>query len=63
MAEIGFKYTENIEESREIQECRLNVPDDMNIQEFKQACGRLALAIGYSPTTVKKGFGDYEDLD
>lgn len=65
MAEITFKYTtpEYLEEIREINEIKLAVPDDMNIQEFKQVCARLALAIGYQPITVKKGFGTYEDTD
>jgi hypothetical protein len=66
MAEITFKYTtqEYLEDAREIQAVTLIVPDDMSIDEFKQVCARLALAIGYQPITVKKGFGDdYEDTD
>ena len=65
MAEITFKYTtqEYLQDLREVSEVTLSLPDGMTIQEYKQACARLALAIGYQPNTVKKGFGDYENTD
>jgi hypothetical protein len=63
MANLTFKYTESLEESREVKGIELLVPDDMDIAEFKQVCARLALSIGYQPSTVTKAFGDYEDVD
>ena len=60
MGKLIFRYTENdmIDNNREASEIELTVPDDMNIQEYKVMCVRLASAMGYSEKTIQKGFGD-----
>jgi hypothetical protein len=60
MGKLIFRYTEDdmIDNNREASEIELTVPDDMNIQEYKVMCVRLASAIGYSEKTIQKGFGD-----
>ena len=50
MAELIFRYTEDDNQkelNREANEVKLSVPDDMNINEFKVVCVRLAQALGY----------------
>ena len=67
MAKLIFTYTDKdyIEHNREVSKIELDVPDDMDIHEFKVICVRLASAIGYGDTTIKKSFGDlvYGDED
>lgn len=60
MGKLIFRYTEDdmIDNNREASEIELTVPDDMNIQEYKVMCVRLASAMGYSEKTIQKGFGD-----
>jgi len=60
MAELTFKYTDEVtdEEIREVGEVTLGVPNDMTIQEYKIVCMRMASTLGYSSSTIKKGFGD-----
>ena len=67
MAKLIFTYTESdfIEHNREATKIEFDVPDDMDIHEYKVMCIRLASAIGYTDTTIKKSFGDlvYGDDD
>lgn len=67
MAKLIFTYTDKdyIEHNREASKIELDVPCDMDINEFKVVCVRLASAIGYGDTTIKKSFGDlvYGDED
>ena len=59
MAKLIFKYTDDLlEDCREASEIELTVPDDMDINEFKVMCVRLASAIGYQDKTIKNSFGD-----
>ena len=60
MGKLIFRYTEEdfVDNNREASEIELTVPDDMDINEFKVMCVRLASAIGYTETSVKAGFGD-----
>mgnify|MGYP003657020346 FL=1 len=60
MGKLIFRYTEEdfVDNNREASEIELTVPDDMDINEFKVMCVRLASAIGYTETSIKKGFGD-----
>jgi len=44
--------------NREASSISLDVPDDMNIFEFKTMCVRLAAASGYTDTSIKKAFGE-----
>ena len=58
------KLTYNIEETenREASEISFNFPDDVNINEFKIICVRLAHAMGYHYKSIDRCFGnlDYE---
>jgi hypothetical protein len=60
MGKLIFRYTEDelVEEMREAKEIELTVPDDMDINEFKVMCVRLASAMGYQEKSIQKGFGD-----
>lgn len=60
MGKLIFTYTDNdvIENNREASKIELDVPDDMNIQEFKVVCIRLAASMGYTEKTISNGFGD-----
>jgi hypothetical protein len=60
MGKLIFTYTDKdfIEHNREASRIELDVPDDMDIQEYKVMCIRMASAIGYTNTTIKKSFGD-----
>ena len=60
MGKLIFRYTEDdmIDNNREASEIELTVPDDMNIQEYKVMCVRLASAMGYTEKTIQSGFGD-----
>ena len=52
-------------DSREANVIKFEIPDDMNIHEFKIVCARLAAALGYSDRIITKSFGnlDYETED
>jgi|TARA_B110000483_G_C18118801_1_gene512728 hypothetical protein len=67
MGKLIFTYTDKdfIENNREVSKIEFDVPDDMNIHEYKVICVRLASAIGYGDKTIKKSFGDliYGDDD
>jgi divalent metal cation (Fe/Co/Zn/Cd) transporter len=58
MAKLTFKYTTNdyTENNREINKVSIEVPDDMNIYEFKEICERLALTIGYQKASIRNAF-------
>jgi hypothetical protein len=57
-----LSYTNESSENREARKINLDVPDDMNIFEYKIMCVRLASAMGYTDVSIKKAFGstDYE---
>jgi len=60
MAKLIFTYTDKefLEAQREASKIELDVPEDMDIHEFKVMCVRLASAIGYHENSIKKSFGD-----
>jgi len=59
MAKLIFKYDDIDEiENREASEIQFVVPNDMDINEYKVMCVRLAYAIGYQDTTIKTSFGE-----
>ena len=60
MGKLIFTYTDKdfIEHNREINKIELDVPDDMDINEFKVVCVRLASALGYHENSINKSFGD-----
>lgn len=57
-----LSYINESSDNREARKINLDVPDDMNIFEFKIMCVRLASAMGYTDVSIKKAFGstDYE---
>ena len=60
MGKLIFNYTDKdfIDNSREASKIEFDVPDDMNIHEFKVMCVRLASSIGYANSSITKSFGD-----
>ena len=59
MGKLIFRYTDElVEDIREAKEIELTVPDDMDINEFKVMCVRLASAMGYQEKSIQKAFGD-----
>lgn len=60
MAKLIFKYTDSETKlyNREASTIKMNVPDDMDIHEFKTMCIRMASAIGFADKTIKKSFGE-----
>ena len=62
MAKLIFKYGNGWKQNvREANEIKFDVPDDMNLNEYKAIVIRLAHSLGYSPKSVTKVFGDLED--
>jgi len=53
-----LSFINESEYNREARNISFDVPDDMNIFEFKIMCVRMASALGYTDTTIKKAFGD-----
>ena len=60
MGKLIFSYTDKdfIENNREASKVELDVPDDMDINEYKIVCIRMASAMGYGNNSIKKSFGD-----
>ena len=62
MAKLIFKYSNgwklNVREANEI---KFDVPDDMNLNEYKAIVIRLAHSLGYSPKSITNLFGELED--
>lgn len=60
MGKLIFTYTDKefLEIQREASRIELDVPDDMDINEFKVMCVRMASAMGYHENSIKKSFGD-----
>ena len=59
MGKLRFRYTDElVEDIREAKEIELTVPDDMDINEFKVMCVRMASAMGYQEKSIQKSFGD-----
>jgi hypothetical protein len=67
MGKLIFTYTDKdfIENNREASKIELDVPDDMDINEFKVVCIRLAATMGYANKSITRAFGDlvYGDED
>ena len=60
MGKLIFTYTDKdfVQLNREANKIEFDVPDDMDINEYKVVCVRLASALGYSDKSIKKSFGD-----
>lgn len=59
MAKLIFKYgeTDGIREATSIE---LEIPDDINVKEFKNICIRLAQSLGYAQQSITNSFGEIE---
>jgi len=55
MAKLIFIIDE--EENREASKIEFEVPNDMDVWEYKRMCMRMAGAMGYTSLSVKKAFG------
>jgi hypothetical protein len=55
MAKFIFIIDE--EENREASKIEFEVPNDMDVWEYKRMCIRMAGAMGYTSLSVKKVFG------
>jgi hypothetical protein len=55
MAKFIF-ITEEIE-NREASKIEFEVPNDMDVWEYKRMCMRMASAMGYTNLSIKKAFG------
>jgi hypothetical protein len=55
MAKLIFIIDE--EENREASKIEFEVPNDMDIWEYKRMCIRMAGAMGYASLSVRKAFG------
>jgi hypothetical protein len=55
-----LSFTNESSYNREAKKIELDVPDDMNIFEYKIMCVRLAACMGYTDSTIKKVFGSTE---
>jgi hypothetical protein len=55
MAKLIFIIDE--EENREASKIEFQVPNDMDVWEYKRMCIRMAGAMGYTSLSVKKAFG------
>ena len=56
MAKLIFITTEK--ENREASKIEFEVPNDMDIWEYKRMCMRMAGAMGYTSLSIKKAFGN-----
>ena len=52
-------------ENREASKIEFEVPNDMDVWEYKRMCRRMAGAMGYTSLSIRKAFGiEYKkDLD
>ncbi len=55
MAKLIFIIDEN--ENREASRIEFEVPNDMDVWEYKRMCIRMAGAMGYASLSIKKAFG------
>ena len=53
------KFIFNIDEvdNREASKIEFQVPNDLDIWEYKRVCMRMAGAMGYTSLSIKKAFG------
>ena len=53
-------FTNDSEYNREASNIELTLPDDMDIFEYRIMCIRMASAMGYGETSIKRAFGEEE---
>jgi len=56
MAILSYQSEEPL--NREAMAISFDVPDDMNIGEFKIMCIRMASSMGYQPSSINSVFGE-----
>ena len=62
MAKLIFKYSNGWKQNvREANEIKFDVPDYINLNEYKAIVIRLAHSLGYSPKSITNLFGELED--
>jgi hypothetical protein len=63
MAKLIFIIDED--QNREASKIEFEVPNDMDVWEYKRMCMRMAGAMGYTSLSIRKAFGiEYKkDLD
>ena len=44
-------------ENREASKIEFEIPNDMDVWEYKRMCMRMASAMGYTSLSIKKAFG------
>jgi hypothetical protein len=60
MAKFIFIIEED--QNREASKIEFEVPNDMDVWEYKRMCIRMAGAMGYAPLSIRKSFGnEYEN--
>jgi len=58
----NFTFTINEIENREASKISFDVPNDLDIWEYKRICIRMAGAMGYADESIKKAFdNEYGD--
>ena len=50
-------FTTNESDNREASKIEFEVPNDMDVWEYKRMCMRMASAMGYTSLSIKKAFG------
>jgi len=58
MAKLEYHSEEPL--NREAMNISFDVPDDMNINEYKIMCVRLASAMGYHQNSIYRAFGELD---
>lgn len=53
-------FTTDREYNREASNIELTLPDEMDIFEYRIMCIRMASAMGYGETSIKRAFGEEE---
>ena len=58
MAKLSYRITDGefLEASREVSKIEFEIPDDLDIFEYRNICIRLAAAMGYHSNSINKAF-------
>ena len=58
-----FIFITDGEGNREASKIELQVPNDLNVFEFKNMCIRMASAMGYHPNSIGKAFETTKEIE
>lgn len=53
-------FTTDTEHNREASKIEFTIPEEMDIFEYRIMCIRMAAAMGYGETSIKRAFGEEE---